>query len=141
LVKLGETAAEELAINEAQSEIEISTELDSGHGFWLVAYAKGRDGSEAITTPVYVVREGLRFWNVDKVEAVIERQLAVIDETEVELRKCEDAVRGGTVPLDYWARWGAEQADEVRVRMNKARDFYHNLKEQLAHERKLRATP
>ena len=141
LVKLGETAAEEFATNEAQSEIEITTELDAGHGFWLVAYAKGRDGSEAITTPVYVVREGLRFWNVDKAEAVIERQLAVIDETEVELRKCEEAARGGAVPLDYWVRWGAEQADEVRVRMNKARDFYHHLKEQLAHERKLRAKP
>jgi hypothetical protein len=141
LVKLGETAAEELATTAGQQEIKIETTLDSGHGFWLAAHAKGRDGSEAITTPVYVTREGFRFWNVEKAAAVIDRQLAVLDQTEAELRNCEAAVRGGKVPLDYWVRWGAEQAGEVRVRMENARNFYQHLKETLDHERKLRTQP
>jgi len=43
----------------------------------------------------------------------------VIEETDAALRECEETVRGGTKPLDYWSRWGAEQADEVRVRMDR----------------------
>jgi hypothetical protein len=141
LVKLGETALEQQAMSAGQAEIELSATLDAGHGFWLAAYAKGRDGSEAITTPVYVVRKGFRFWNPDKATQAIDRQLAVLDETETALRECETTVREGRAPLDYWSRWGAEQAGEVRVRMDRARHFYQDLRETLKNERGLRGLP
>jgi hypothetical protein len=141
LVKLGETELEQQATSSEQGEIEITATLDAGHGFWLAAYARGRDGSEAVTTPVYVVRDGFRFWNPGKVPAIIKRQLAVLGETDAALRECEEAVRSGTKPLDYWSRWGAEQADEVRVRMDRAKQFYQNLDVVLTKELELRKTP
>jgi hypothetical protein len=141
LVRLGETVVEQTAGAVTDSAIEITTRMDSGHGFWVAAYARGRDGSEAITTPVYVVRDGFRFWNPDKAEAVIARQLVVLDETERALAGCEAIVREGRAPLDYWSRSGAGQADQVRARMKRARDFYQDLRVQLARETSLRKQP
>ena len=69
LIKLGTTAKEIAATEAKQAELKLETTLDSEHGFWLAAYAQGRDGSEALTTPVYVTRAGFRFWNVAEAEA------------------------------------------------------------------------
>jgi hypothetical protein len=139
LVRLGVTEMEITATNPSQSELTLETTLDSGHGFWLAAYAQGRDGSEALTTPVYVTRAGFRFWNVEKAPQLIERQLGVLAEIDQALTESERVVKQGHAPLDYWTRWNAEQAGEVRQRMERTRKIYHELQMTLEAENKLRA--
>jgi hypothetical protein len=138
LVKLGATAMEITATNTGQSELVLETTLNSEHGFWLAAYAVGRDGSEALTTPIYVTRTGFRFWNTTEAGRLIERQLAVLREIETALAESEQIVRQGTAPLDYWTRWNAEQAGEVRQRMERTQKIYSELKQTLEAEIKLR---
>jgi hypothetical protein len=127
LIQFGQVVCERVAENPEQSELKLETTLEAGHGFWLAAYAKGRDGSEAITTPVYVVRRGFRFWDVGQAGKLIERQLGVLSEIEAALAECEKVVKAGTAPLDYWTRWGAEQADQVRERISRAKADYGEL--------------
>ena len=139
LIKLGTTAKEIAATEAKQAELKLETTLDSEHGFWLAAYAQGRDGSEALTTPVYVTRAGFRFWNVAEAGRLIERQLGILREIDGALTECEKVVREGTAPLDYWNRWGAEQAGEVRQRIEGTRKIYADLQTTLDRETPLRA--
>jgi len=139
LVKLGATANEITASNPNQSELILENTMNSEHGFWLAAYALGRDGSEALTTPVYVTRAGFRFWNIAESGRLIERQLGILREIDVALTECEKVVREGTAPLDYWNRWGAEQAGEVRHRLESTRKIYADLQQTLEREKQLRA--
>jgi len=138
LVKLGRTHQEIKSASPDQTELLLQTTLDSGEGFWITAHAQGLNGSEALTTPVYVTRQGYRFWNVAEAGQLIERQRAILNDIEEDLRRCEKAVREGTAPLDYWVRWGAEQAEEVRKRILSARQFYNQLEATLAAERRQR---
>ena len=140
LIQFGQVVRESPAENPEQSELKLETTLEAGHGFWLAAYAKGRDGSEAITTPVYIVRRGFRFWDVGQAGELIERQLGVLSEIEAALAECEKVVKAGTAPLDYWTRWGAEQADQVRERISRAKTDYRELSRTLEVEVKQRKT-
>jgi len=56
--------------------------VPAGNGFWVAAQAEGRDGARAHTTPVYVTRNGLRFWKYDSVEELIAKREASLAEIE-----------------------------------------------------------
>jgi hypothetical protein len=45
-------------------------------GCWLAARARAGDGTSAHTTPVYVVREGLRFWKFEWLDELLTKRLA-----------------------------------------------------------------
>lgn len=138
LVKLGAVEKEVSASAASQSEIALETTLYTRHGFWLAAYAQGHDGSEALTTPVYVTRQGFRFWSVPEAGRLIERQLGVLRDIDDALSECESVVRQGTAPLDYWNRWGAEQAGSVRERIEHTKRIYLDLQQTLELEQRLR---
>jgi hypothetical protein len=139
LVKLGEIQKESPAATTNEPELKLETTLNAEHGFWLAAYAQGRDGSEALTTPVYVMREGFRFWNMNQAGRLIAQQLEVLLQIEQAITDCERVVREGIAPLDYWNRWGAEQAGEVRQRIERTRKIYTDLQRTLENEKQLRA--
>ncbi|MCX6887745.1 MAG: CehA/McbA family metallohydrolase [Verrucomicrobia bacterium] len=139
LVKWGLTEKEVDATSDIQSELVLDTTVSAGHGFWLAAHAQGRDGSQALSTPVYVVREGFRFWSAPDADRLLKGQLEVLKQIDHALAECEKVVRDGTAPLDYWTRWGAEQAGEVRIRIERARNLYTELQAKLAAEQKLRS--
>ncbi len=140
LVRHGNPFKEVSATGTNQAELSLDLELQPEYGFWISARAEGRDGSSALTTPVYVTRPGFRFWNPAEAGRLIERQLGVLTEIDAALSECEKVVRAGTAPLDYWTRWGAEQAGEVRLRIERARVIYHELHRTLERERSLRAS-
>jgi hypothetical protein len=138
LVKWGVAEKETTASSGNQSELTLETTLNAGHGFWVSAYAEGRDGSTALTTPVYVVRNGFRFWDVAQAGRLLQRQLDVLQEIDHALADCEKVVRERTAPLDYWTRWGAEQAGEVRQRIERTRKIYTDLQRTLEQEKQIR---
>jgi hypothetical protein len=136
LVKLGEPERTITSEAASQESLELSVDLNPGDGCWIAAHAKGHDGSQAHTTPIYLVRPGHRHWRQDRAEELIDRQLAILDETDQALAESEQMVSTRGNQLDYWNRLNAEQAKEVRVRIANARAAYEHLRQVLQHEQK-----
>ena len=139
LIQFGQVIREVAATNAEQDELELTTTVPAGHGGWLAAHAIGCDRSEAHTTPVYVVREGFRFWDVTQAAALIQKQLAVLDDTEKAVQQAQAAMQSGASQLDYWNRWPAEQAQALGKRINKVRAIYQEMQGELEQEKIIRA--
>jgi hypothetical protein len=127
LVQFGKPIQELTADSAEQDLLEIETTVSAGQSCWLAAYAKGRDGSEAHTTPVYLVRPGERSWDVSDAAKLIAKQLAVLDEIEQAVGESERYMHGGNRPDEYWNRWPALQAEQIRARVHQTRRQYQDL--------------
>lgn len=139
LVWLGDPVAVESAKSDDQEKLQMDVEIPVDFGGWLAVHALGRDGSEAHSTPVYVVREGFRHWNHQRAQQLIDKQLAAINDAEKALAESERLVALGGNPLDAWNRLNAQQADAVRERLRTARAVYANLAEVVLDEGAQRA--
>ena len=121
-----------------ENELRLSFELEGENGYWIAARAEGTDGSLAHTTPVYLVRKSLRFWNYDKVERLIATRLHSLDEVERLVDRAR-AMHGGEVTDEprgegertaWWEiRRLAEQGPELLVRVAEARSIYGQLRQ------------
>ena len=138
LIQFGKVIHEVTAARDDQDSLELSVTVPAGYGGWLAAHAIGRDGSEAHTTPIYITRPGFRFWDTTKAEALIAKQLTVLDDTEKAIREAETVMRTGNQSHNYFHRWPAEQSEQLRERMTKTREFYLHLRATLETERKSR---
>jgi hypothetical protein len=120
-----------------EHELRLSFELEGENGYWIAARAEGSDGSQAHTTPVYVVRKPLRFWNYDQVERLIATRLDSLDEVErlvararsVHGGEMTDEPRGESERAAWWeTRRLAEQGPELLDRVAEARRIYRQLR-------------
>lgn len=130
-----------------EHELRLSFELEGGNGYWIAARAEGTDGSEAHTTPVYVVRKPLRFWNYERVERLIATRLHSLDEVERLVARARathegegtDEPRGEGERAAWWeTRRLAEQGPELLDRVAEARRIYQQLRQRWKREGSLR---
>ena len=127
IVRHGEVIRSAESGNAQRPEVELDFTVDAGYGCWLAARASGGDGTSAHTTPVYVVREGLRFWKLDALEALLERReasLAQIEQIVSEARR-DDAE--GKLERDRYRKQLALQGDLLLQRVAAARKLYQDL--------------
>ena len=126
-----------------EHELTLSFELAGEDGYWIAARAEGSDGSQAHTTPVYVVRKPLRFWNYDQVERLIATRLDSLDEVERLVARAR-SIHGGEVTGEprgegeraaWWeTRRLAEQGPELLDRVAEARRIYQQLRQRWKRE-------
>ena len=138
IVRHGEVIRSAESDNPQRPEVELDFTVDASHGCWLAARAFGGDGTSAHTTPVYVVREGLRFWKFDGLEALLkqrETSLAEIDQLVAEARR-DDAA--GKLEQDRCRKQLARQGDLLLERVALARKLYQDLQRVAEAERPLR---
>ncbi len=125
--------------NPAQESLELDFDFDVEYGTWIAACAFGHDGSRAHTTPVYVVREGYRFWDIKQVPELIAKCYATLDSLEKSILEHKKSKADGTLnPLNHYGKGIANQADEVLVSIKKVRTKYKELEEIYQKELKLR---
>jgi hypothetical protein len=118
--------------------LSLEFEVDSADGFWIAARARAADGTSAHTTPVYVIREGLRFWKHAGAGAIIDQMVVYLGEIEGKVI----AARGrdaATLESSLKLRRLAGQAPELLQRIQAARERYAELRRTLERERPLRA--
>ena len=141
----------------SQTELSLDFEIDSSDGFWIAARVSEKPGiefrnrTEAHTTPIYVVREGLRFWKHVEVEKLITDRLADLDEVEELIQLAEQSKREDKnlrkSPYTNWGEWAREyrvapiiaQQEKLRPRMQKAMEIYDNLRSIHAAEKAIRS--
>ena len=121
-----------------QRALELDVEVDAGHGFWIAARAEGRDGTGAHTTPIYVIREPLRFWKSEAVDELTARRLASLAEVERMVAKASDLVADDRANYE-WSMLAA-QGPALLERVAAARSLYEDLTRTLEQERHARGS-
>src|SRR5690606_2233916 len=110
-----------------QNELALDFTIPSGYGFWIAARAEGSDGSRAHTTPIYVVRDGLRFWKYDAVPALIEKRLASLAEIEQIVTDAQARNAAGQVDDNRAIKQLALQGPALLERVQTAKKLYAEL--------------
>ncbi|MCL4692744.1 MAG: CehA/McbA family metallohydrolase, partial [Candidatus Hydrogenedentes bacterium] len=121
-----------------EAELVLDFEVPPGNGFWIAARAEGSDGSRAHTTPIYVIREGLRFWKYEGIEDLIAKRETSLSEIEQIVAEAIAQNDAGAVndnrPIQQLALQGPDLLDRVRA----AREIYAGLRETARLEAALR---
>jgi hypothetical protein len=109
--------------------------VGAGNGCWIAARARAGDGTSAHTTPVYVIRDGLRFWKHDSLEALLakrEESLKQIEDIIADARKLDAE---GKAENDRYRKLLAQQGDALLERVAIARNIYADLRRTAESER------
>jgi hypothetical protein len=144
IVRHGDVLRTIESASDRNAEAELDFTVDAGDGCWIAARAKAADGTSAHTTPVYVVREGLRFWKYDGLDELFAKRLASLAEIEkivADARKLQaEGKLGGNLGDDRYLKQLAEQGDGLLQRVASSRAMYGELKRVAESERNQRAS-
>ena len=109
-----------------------------GHGFWIAARARSGYGTSAHTTPVYVIRERLRFWKFEGLEELIGDRLASLVQIEERVAEARRLDAESRLEADLYQKQLALQGPELLKRVELARKAYDGLKHTAEAERRRR---
>jgi hypothetical protein len=138
VVVLGDVIKHAESSDPNQPSLDLEFTVPGGAGFWIAARAEGADGSRAHTTPVYVVREGLRFWKYDAVKELIAKRLASLAEIEEIVADAQARDQRGEIADNRTKKLLAQQGPELLKRVADARAIYEHLKQIAEQERPIR---
>ena len=86
------------------------------------------DGTSAHTTPVYVVRDGLRFWKFDGLDELFEKRMTSLAQIEEIVASAKQLDAEGKLEWDRYRKQLALQGDLLLERVTQARNMYDDLK-------------
>jgi hypothetical protein len=141
IVRHGEVIRTAESRDPNRPETELDFTLSAGHGCWLAARAQAGDGTSAHTTPVYVIREGLRCWKYDGLEGLFERRKASLAEIEQLVAEARRDDAQGKLENNRYRKQLALQADLLLERVALVRRLYGDLERVAQAERPHRARP
>lgn len=122
----------------SRPEVELDFTVPAGHGFWIAAQARAGDGTSAHTTPVYVVRDGFRFWKFEALDELIQKRLASLEQIEQIVAEARRLNAEGKLENDRYRQQLALQGDALLQRVALVRDIYSGFKRTAEEERKKR---
>lgn len=135
VIRHGEVVRAVEPSNPGQRELTIEWETEAGDGCWIAARADSTDGRRAHTTPVYVVRQGKRFWKRDAVDELIARRLESLRQIEDIVAEARRQVQNAGRPVDRPTSELGRQGPELLERVAAARRLYEDLRAEAARER------
>ena len=138
IVRHGEVIRSGESVDPQRPETRLDFTMDAGNGCWLAARARAGDGTSAHTTPVYVVREGLRFWKFDGLDALFEKRRASLAEIEQIVAAARRDNADGKLENDRYRKQLALQGDLLLERVAQARKLYDDLQRVAETERSVR---
>ena len=135
IVRHGEVIQSAESSDPQRPDIQLDFAVDGGNGCWLAARARAGDGTSAHTTPVYVVREGLRFWKFDDLDSLFEKRRASLAEIEKIVADARHDNEEGKLENDRYRKQLALQGDLLLERVALARKVYDDLQKVAETER------
>jgi hypothetical protein len=133
--------AKEATSEEGAEELSLDLDIDSAHGGWIAARAYALEGTSAHTTPVYIVRDQLRFWNHAAAPDLIAKRLANLDEIEKVVDNARTTVTAEGDAATRPILLLQQQSAALMERVEAARVLYKNLLTTVEDEKAPRATP
>ncbi len=120
-----------------KTELNLEFDAPADNGFWIAARAKGSDGSQAHTTPVYVVRPPYRFWKLDDVEELLDKRYQSLREVGELIEDYTSQMEENPHHGDYKIAAFNRQAPELKKRVDQARKHYEELEKLAEKEREM----
>ncbi|RKX43992.1 MAG: hypothetical protein DRP64_07355, partial [Verrucomicrobia bacterium] len=136
-----------------QSELVLDFNLHVENGSWVAARVsdkpgtKHAEGAEAHTTPIYLQRDGLRFWKYDEVEKLISARVTDLNEVEEMIQLAHRSKEEGKNLLNTkYREWEIPfrceriiaTEDLLRERVREAQEIYDGLLATYEQEKALR---
>ena len=141
IVRHGKIVREATSSEPAKPDVGLDFEVEAGNGCWIAGRAFGGDGTSAHTTPVYVVREGLRFWDFDALDSWFTARQESLRQIEQIVAEAQREEAGGRLGTDRYRLQLARQGSQLLERVASARRIYGTLKATAEAERPKRALP
>lgn len=138
VVRHGEVVRTTESTDPKKPEAELDFTVEAGHGFWIAARARAGDGTSAHTTPVYVIRQGLRFWKFDGLEALLAKREESLRQIEGIIAEAKRLNAQGRLETDRYRKQLALQGDALLERVTLARNLYAELRRTAEAERRVR---
>jgi hypothetical protein len=139
IVRHGEVVQTTESRDPKQPEASLDFTVNAGGGCWIAARARAGDGTSAHTTPVYVIREGLRFWKYDGLEELLAKREQSLKQIEGIIADARKLDAEGKVENDRYRKLLAQQGDALLERVALARGIYADLRRTAEAERSHRA--
>jgi hypothetical protein len=140
IIRHGEVIGSTESADSKKPEAHLDLSVDAGFGCWIAARAVAGDGTRAYTTPVYIVRDGLRFWKFEALDDLFERRERSLAQIERIVAEAKQLAAEGKLEQDRNRQELARQGDLLLERVAAARKLYDELKRVAETERGLRAT-
>ncbi len=140
IVRHGEVIQSAESRDPRNPEAKLDFTVNAGDGCWIAARARAGDGTSAHTTPVYVIREGLRFWKHDGLEALLARREESLQQIEGIIAEARKLDAEGKIENDRYRKLLAQQGDALLERVALARNIYADLRRTAEAERSRRAS-
>ena len=150
IIQHGHTIRSVEQVTPEQTELVLDFDIYSENGFWIAARVVDDSSidsgkrAEAHTTPIYVKRNGLRFWKYNQVEKLLNARKADLDEVEKMIQLAHQTHDEGVNHLDF--NWEYKyRADRIIAtesllmeRVQSTRAIYDNLRITFKQESSLR---
>lgn len=140
VVRHGDVLRSATSTDPQHPEATLDFRTESGDGGWIAARARANDGTSAHTTPVYVVREGLRFWKFEGLDDLIAKRLASLSQIEAIVAEARQLEAEGRLGADRYRQQLARQGDALLERVAAARRLYEDLRQTAQAERSRRGS-
>jgi hypothetical protein len=140
VIRLGDVVQSARSTDPAQPDVKLEFTLPAGYGGWIAARAESGDGTHAHTTPVYVIRDGLRFWKYDAVPDLLAKRLESLRQIEEIVGEAQRLEREGKLENDRYRQQLARQGSALLERVTAARQIYADLQQTADRERTLRSS-
>lgn len=138
IIRHGDVIQQTEELNPETGELILNVEVDPGDGFWLAAKVIGHGNTWAHTTPVYVVREGLRFWKHGAIDDLLDKRVESLRQIEEIVSNARARHDAGELDGDQTLQQLAIQGPELLKRVDAARAIYADLRKTAADERSAR---
>jgi len=138
IIRHGEVIRFAESADPKRPEAQLDFTVDGGRGCWIAARARAGDGTTAHTTPVYVIRDGLRFWKYDGLDELFAKRLASLGQIEEIVAEARRLDAEGKLENDRYRKQLAKQGDALLERVVLARGLYEQLKRVAEAEREPR---
>ncbi|MFO1497136.1 MAG: CehA/McbA family metallohydrolase [Verrucomicrobiota bacterium] len=109
------------------SEVNLETTAPGGFGCWIAARARATDGTTAHTSPVYLVREGFRFWKFEMLDQLIAKRLASLAQIEQIATEARQRTASNASDTDRYRQQLALQGGALLERVKSLRGLYEEF--------------
>ncbi|MDC7234397.1 MAG: CehA/McbA family metallohydrolase [Spirochaetales bacterium] len=107
---------------------ELTFNLPADKGFWAALRAYTTDGGMAHTAPVYIMREGYRFWNRKRLPNLVNKYTVELDKLAEDIKSYKTRYEAGQIPhMDTSSQMIGRKASEFLKEIEETKRAYEEM--------------
>lgn len=128
IIQNGNVLREVEATSKTAEKMALKFKIQADKSFWIAARAIAQDGTEAHTTPVYVIRDQQPFWDSTQIETLLNNRLRDLAEIEAKIATALESPQHSDIHLrNRDIAQFIQQGPRLQPLIDKARRYYEQL--------------